>query len=74
MAGAVLDPLDELEDALDDAGVDAATYDPKTLPADLTDDERERIEAAADRPGRPGGGRGASTRSSSRPTTSATPR
>ena len=43
---AVLDPLDELDDALRDADLDAATYDPKALPADLTDDERERIEAA----------------------------
>ncbi len=41
-----LDPLEELDDALRDADLDAATYDPKALPADLTDDERERIEAA----------------------------
>ena len=28
------------------ADVDPAAYDPKNLPADLTDEERERIEAA----------------------------
>ena len=43
---AVLDPLDELDQALRDADLDAAAYDPKALPADLTADQRERIEAA----------------------------
>src|SRR5688572_19709555 len=41
-----LDPLAELDDALQAAGVDPAAYDPGNLPADLTDEERERIEAA----------------------------
>jgi hypothetical protein len=41
-----LDPLEELDDALRDADVDPAAYDPKDLPGDLTDEERERIEAA----------------------------
>ena len=36
----------ELDDALRAADVDPAAYDPKNLPADLTDEERERIEAA----------------------------
>ena len=41
-----LNPLDELDHALRDADLDPATYDPKALPADLTDEQRERIEAA----------------------------
>ena len=41
-----LDPLRELDDALRDAGVDPASYDEEDLPADLSDLERTRIEAA----------------------------
>jgi len=41
-----LDPLTELDEALEAADVEPATYDPENLPADLTDEERERIEAA----------------------------
>ena len=44
---ALLDPLEELDDALDDAGIDPATYDAKRLPGDLTDDQRTRVEDAA---------------------------
>jgi len=43
---AFLDPLEELDDTLREADVDPAAYDPEALPADLTDDQRERIEAA----------------------------
>ena len=43
---AFLHPLSELDDALRAADVDPTAYDPKNLPADLTDEERERIEAA----------------------------
>ena len=45
---AFLDPLTELDDALRAADVDPAAYDPRNLPADLSDEERERIEAAGD--------------------------
>ncbi len=41
-----LDPLQELDDALSEASVDPAAYEPGNLPADLTDDQRRRIEAA----------------------------
>jgi len=36
-----------LEDALEDAGVDPATYDRKKPPSGLTDEQRSEIEAAA---------------------------
>ena len=42
-----LDPLEELDDALRDAGVDPASYDRERLPADLSEEERQRIEEAA---------------------------
>ena len=41
--------LTALEAALDDAGVDPATYDREDPPEDLTDAEQDRIEAAAER-------------------------
>ena len=41
-----LDPLGELDDALRDAGVDPASYAEEDLPAELSDVERTRIEAA----------------------------
>jgi hypothetical protein len=44
---AFLDPLQELDDALDDAEIDPATYDGKTLPDGLGEKERTRIEDAA---------------------------
>jgi hypothetical protein len=44
---ALLDPLHELDDALDDVGIDPASYDGKQLPDDLTDDQRTRVEDAA---------------------------
>ena len=44
---AFLDPLEELDDALDDAGIDPATYDGKQLPGDLSAEEKKRIEDAA---------------------------
>jgi hypothetical protein len=44
---ALLDPLQELDDALHAAGIDPATYDGKQLPDDLTDDQRTRVEDAA---------------------------
>jgi hypothetical protein len=43
----VIAALQSLENALEDAGVDPATYDAKHPPADLSTAERERIEAAA---------------------------
>lgn len=43
----VVTRLEALQDALDDAGVDPASYDPATTPDDLPDDERRAIEAAA---------------------------
>lgn len=36
-----------LSDALDDAGVDPTSYDPEAPPADLSDDDRAAITAAA---------------------------
>ena len=44
---ALLDPLQELDDALGDAGIDPATYDGGQLPDDLSDDQRTRVEDAA---------------------------
>ena len=44
---AFLDPLEELDDALRDAGIDPATYDAKALPDRLGAEERTRIEDAA---------------------------
>ena len=44
--GAFLDPLEKLDDALRAADVDPAAYDAKHLPPDLTDDQRDGIEAA----------------------------
>jgi hypothetical protein len=41
-----LDPLEELDDTLRDVDVDPATYDPEELPAELSEEERGRIEAA----------------------------
>lgn len=45
----VVSALDELDEALDEAGVDPATYDAARPPADVTAEDRRRIEAAADR-------------------------
>ena len=39
--------LAALEDALDDAGVDPATYDRDDPPEGLSDEEKDRIDAAA---------------------------
>jgi len=47
----VVKSLDALEQALDDAGVDPATYDPKNPPPDLSDDDVAAIAAAADQVG-----------------------
>ncbi len=41
-----LDPLEELDQALTDARVDPASYDPEDLPASLSQTERRRIETA----------------------------
>jgi hypothetical protein len=43
----VVGRLEDLQDALDDAGVDADAYDRDDPPAGLSDDERSRIESAA---------------------------
>ena len=43
----VIEPLRELEDALDDAGVDPSTYSAEEPPADASAEDREAIEAAA---------------------------
>lgn len=43
----VIDALQGLEEALEDAGVDPATYDAENPPAGLGMEERDRIEAAA---------------------------
>jgi hypothetical protein len=43
----LLTPLEELDDALHDAGVDASSYDGKHVPASVTAPERARIEDAA---------------------------
>jgi len=47
----VVKSLDALDQALDDAGVDPATYDPKNPPADLNDDDVAAIADAADEVG-----------------------
>ena len=39
-------PLEELDNALQEAQVDPASYDPERLPSGLSDDDRARIEAA----------------------------
>jgi len=44
---AVIGALEGLESALDDAGVDAATYDRDQPPADVTAAEQDKIDAAA---------------------------
>ncbi len=44
---AVIDPLRELEKALDDHGVDASSYAADEPPADLDEEGRRAIEAAA---------------------------
>jgi hypothetical protein len=44
---AFLEPLEELDDALADAGIDPATYDDRSLPDDLGEEQRTRIEDAA---------------------------
>ena len=41
-----LEPLEELDDALGDADVDPAAYDPTNLPDSLSEADRERIEDA----------------------------
>jgi hypothetical protein len=43
----VVTGLAALQAALDDAGVDPATYDPEDLPDGVSDEERDRIAAAA---------------------------
>lgn len=43
----VVTGLSALESALDDAGVDPATYDRDDPPADVSEEERDRIDAAA---------------------------
>lgn len=45
--GQVIDPLRGLEEALDEAGVDPSSYDAAAPPADLEQEDREDIEAAA---------------------------
>lgn len=47
----VVGSLESLEQALDDAGVDPASYDPEAPPEDLSEEERAAIETAADRVG-----------------------
>ncbi|HYH34599.1 MAG TPA: hypothetical protein VD814_05555 [Nocardioides sp.] len=43
----LVDALDGLTDALDEADIAPTSYDPEHPPADLTDDERAAIEHAA---------------------------
>jgi len=43
----VIEPLRELEDALDHAGVDPSTYSAEEPPADVAQEDRDAIEAAA---------------------------
>ena len=43
----VLDAIEGLDEALSEAGVDPATYDPRKPPDDLTDEQRADIERAA---------------------------
>jgi hypothetical protein len=47
----VIDAIEGLEKALEDADVDPATYDRDHPPSDLSQDERDRIDAAARRLG-----------------------
>jgi hypothetical protein len=47
----VVTSLEDLDQALDAAGVDPATYDPKKPPADLSDGDVAAIADAADRVG-----------------------
>jgi hypothetical protein len=49
----VVTRLEALQQALDDAGVDPASYDPGRTPDGLADDDRRAIEAAARDLGRP---------------------
>ncbi|MGH3361791.1 MAG: hypothetical protein ACRDOM_04960 [Nocardioides sp.] len=44
----VIRSIERLDEALDDAGVDPATYDPKRPPAEVTEEQRRAIEQAAD--------------------------
>ena len=44
----VIRSIERLDAALDDAGVDPATYDPKDPPADITREQQQAIEQAAD--------------------------
>ncbi|MDT0186715.1 hypothetical protein Q9S36_41685 [Microbacterium sp. ARD31] len=44
---AVIEPLRDLEDALEHAGVDPSTYSAEEPPAELSADDRAAIEAAA---------------------------
>jgi hypothetical protein len=44
----VIDALDGLQQALEDAGVDPATYDRDHPPAGVTQQDRDEIDAAAD--------------------------
>lgn len=48
---AVIEPLRELEDALDDAGVDPSTYSADAPPDDVSAEDRAAIETAARRVG-----------------------
>ncbi|PVG82971.1 hypothetical protein DDE18_11585 [Nocardioides gansuensis] len=50
----VVGALADLDEALDAAGVDPASYDPKETPEGLSDAERTRIEGAARHLGEPG--------------------
>lgn len=43
----VVTRLEALQQALDDAGVEPASYDPEVTPKSLPDDDRRAIEAAA---------------------------
>lgn len=43
----VVSSLEGLDEALAEAGVDPATYDPEKPPAGLAEEDRQRIEAAA---------------------------
>lgn len=43
----VVDRIHDLVDALDEAGIDPATYDRKDPPAGLTPEQRDEIDAAA---------------------------
>ena len=69
----VVGRIEDLDEALRDADVDPATYDPKSPPADLGDEEKARIDAAARELGSETTQRAFGT-SSSRPATCATRR